>query len=196
MLITIIVQTYRASENVKLIYDNFQIVLSILKSLDINFDFVSFKRSATACFSTLIIVYMTGFLICDDMEKMLGFYLIFTLYPVMIILFFVYFYVFQVDLVNWQLRYLIEAVKIILKVGDFQEQKNELLINCRKIFNTIFNTVSILNNVFGLMVMEIIIFTVILVTFNGYKIAMAFKDIKESIVFYGKLVFISMFTFK
>lgn len=189
MLMSIIVQSYRASQNIKLIYDDFQIVLLILKCFEIDFDFLRFRKRATVRFVAFIILYLTCFLISDDMQKLLGFFLIFTLYPFLIIVFFVYFYIFQIDLVNLQLNCLIEAIEKNLKVDNFQEKKNELFRNCREVFNAISNSLAILNKSFGLIIMEIIIFTVISITFNGYKIVIAFKDVKESVIFYGKLEF-------
>lgn len=187
VVISIVVQTYRASESIKLIYDNLNIVLLILKSFNIHFDFFRFRKRAIVHLTVLIILHSMVFFICDDIQKLLKFYLLFTLYPLLITIFFMYFYTFQVDLVNWQMHLLIKAINQILLVDTSRTKTIKLLRDCRKFFNAISNSVTILNNSFGFIIMEMFIYCVIIITFNGYKIVIAFKDVKERVIFYGKL---------
>lgn len=186
VLISIVVQTYRSSMNIKLIYDNFKNVLLVFKSLGVEFDFIRFRMLTIIRFFIFIFLVFSFFIIVDDMQKLLDYFFIVVFYPSLIIAFFVYFYTFQIDLVNHQLFLLVLVVQNILKMDDFQNNKIELIRKCRKVFNAISNSINVLNRSFGLMILYILVFNVVYITYNSYKIIIAYKDITESVVFYGK----------
>lgn len=191
LLTSCIVQPYIATRKIKKIYMNFSEILNLLdECFSIKFDFISFRRRFFKRFIFIYSVFLSSFVISDDIFKTLQFYLIFTLYPLSLILFFIISYIFFVDLFNQLLNLLIATLKKI-----FREKANEKcsekkifeLTICRQIFNKIIDCGLILNESFGFVMLLVFIIWIMTMTLIGYKLFVSTIDKREGETFYGKL---------
>lgn len=190
LLVACIMKPYMATRKVKEIYLNIIEILNLLDScFSINFNFISYRKRFFARFIIVTFTFSSFYLLTDDIMKTLQFYLIFTLYPTFINLFFMIYYVFFVDMLNQMVNLVIEAVKKLRNEsnGDQSfEQKIYKLNICRRIFNKIIDCGLILNECFSLVILFELIFLTIMMTVTGYKLLVSNIDKKELKDFYGE----------
>lgn len=190
LLTACIVKPYMATRKVKEIYTNTFEILHILHSnFSINFDFISFKKRFFTRFIIVTFIFLCFFSL-NGFEKILQFYLYFTLYPNCMKLFFSIYYVFFVDLLNQTVNLLMLALEKEIRNGKIEDQSFEKKIFklnvCRRIFNKIIDCGQLLNGCFGSVILIIVIFENIMMTITGYKILISAVDEGERNYLHGE----------
>lgn len=181
LFISSLFQTYRATPDIKCIYLIFEEIVEFSEENGVNFCFKKFQRRVLIRFFFLTAFIVITFFISDDLEKLFDFFLEFTLFPTLILSFFIFYYVYLVDLSNQLLRLLTTTIDKILKTNRTYE-----IQNYRLMYYKISYCVQLINQNFGFSIMLCLCSQVLELILSGYKLIISIKDTRELPFIYGE----------
>lgn len=181
-----VVQTFMATNKIKKFYENINEILNLFNDqFGTNLDFDKLRRRIKIRLLIFSSAFTGLFLMMDEFKL----HLLFSYFPAILLVFFLFYFIFFVDILNQMLFMLVISIKSmsdnfkfhVSVLSNLEESKSMYAIHrlnsnlrklkaCRKIYNTILDNSNAINESFGLTLLLFLITNVLTLTVKGYEI--------------------------